>query len=123
MVKNIQRTHVLILAAALILSLGIVRHSTRSGVPPCIGTPGCDLSGPVLGMSNNVKEGYPLTYRERVVFEPTQRADYSSASTELEGFNKTNVLINTLFWYALLTLVVGLFATQQSAPKKKKSKK
>lgn len=108
------KSHLIILVIAVIASLAVVRTNSMNNVPYCIQSPGCTFNTQPKGKLTEKRYGFPATYRETVVFRPNnsdQRqpdyAGYASASTEREGFSLPYVLVNIVFWSALLKLIAS----------------
>ena len=103
------RKQIIIMLAAAFLSVGIIRWNYVSNVPPCISSPGCNSSE--IGKLTFRRQGYPLIYREVVTFEPNSDSPikYAISTAEPEGFSTVHIIINIIFWYAVLDLVIRLY--------------
>lgn len=59
--------------------------------------------------------GFPVTYRETSVFKPNNSdqnkpnyAGFSSAQSERRGMSKAYILVNIVFWFALLKTIADV---------------
>jgi hypothetical protein len=102
----------LLLVVAIILSLVVIRSNSRSDVPWCIDSPACTFEEKPVGKATVRQYGYPLTYRQVQSFEPVNNnadspdyAGYAEVTTETQRMSTTNIVINVVFWFALLKLL------------------
>lgn len=97
------------LVLAVLLSTCISRTSWLSPVSPCIHAPGCIDSSGLVGKASTQYRGFPVAYRETTSFMPTNHHRYAIVSEEAATTNVmgtiTTVLINVVFWYALLEVI------------------
>lgn len=126
------RSLAIIVIAGLI---GVLSYSqtTVNNVPYCVNSAGCDFSIEPKGQITDRQHGYPLSYKQTSTFLPEHNdqndakyAGYAEATTERQPFNGSNILINTVFWSALLFTIFRLisdikrakYANTEPLPKK-----
>jgi hypothetical protein len=105
LMKNFSRIQLLSLIIAIILGAFITRTETRYNTMPCALTAGCGYSNQELGNLSTRKQGFPLAYKELVTFQPTQNNRYAETSMQLEQDSGPTIIVNTIFWFALLELI------------------
>lgn len=121
MKQYLNKTNLVLVIIALVLSLGIIRITTSYGVDPCAQSIGCQMGDGPTGKLTTRKQGYPLIYREVAIFEPSSGTSYASVQAERQGFSKPNIFMNVVFWFALLQVFLYLY--KNHAPAKSKSGK
>jgi len=101
-----------------------VRWTTQENVPFCVQSPGCSFSYEPKGRLRERQQGFPLSYRVVSTFIPAHNksddpkyAGYASAQSERQGFSLPYVLMNVLFWTALLKLAYDLWPKRTGQPK------
>jgi hypothetical protein len=100
----ISRLAILVLAIAF--SLLIIRRDGVRNASPCALTPGCVTENTRLsGTITTTSYGFPVAYRTSQAFRPTQGADYKEISITQKAVNIPVILIDVLFWFALLELL------------------
>lgn len=112
----------IILGLSLVLSLGIVRWHGAANVPFCIYTAGCrgdeTIGGKkIIGDVKVTDYGYPLAYRHVEQFKyanppnPNQDNETGYTHTQLASpsFSVPSIIINVVFWFALLHFLSKLF--------------
>lgn len=128
---NAKRNSILLLIA-IILSLGIIRWHGVNNVSFCVYTAGCRFNETIDGRKiiGDVKVtdfGYPLVYRHVGHFRqpndpsikklPNGEATSGFMETDLAqpSFSLPSVLINVIFWYALLHLLSSFIRPRAKA--------
>ena len=114
--KKLTKISIFSIVVAIALSVGIVRSTSQTGMPPCWRAPACEY-GSEKGELVTIKQGYPLTYREKQIYKPEKPIHYATAGAEQEGMSIPHILINIIFWYALLELIYGIM--RDAKPSKK----
>lgn len=111
----------ILLAVSLVLSLGIVRWNTIDNVPFCHYSAGCQPDVEPQGKITVRNYGYPLEYRQVQIFEPANdnenSPDYAGyAETRVENlqFSLPSLLMNIVFWFALLHLLAQFIKPKDS---------
>jgi hypothetical protein len=99
-------SRLVILVLAIACSLLIIRRDGVQNASPCALTPGCvtentRLSGTII----STNYGFPVAYRTSQTFRPTQGANYKEMSITQKAVNIPVILIDILFWFALLELL------------------
>jgi len=106
--KNIL-IYIIFLAVSVVGGALFVTRDSLQNVNACVQAPGCiDQNKQPLGKQTVKSYGFPATYRQVVVFEPTNNkqsdsnyAGYASASAEIKAV-KPLIVVNIIFWFALL---------------------
>jgi|GEM_PF-2953193 len=95
-----------LVTVALALSLLVIRRDGLANVAPCEMTPGCVSSNTVVrGTFTTVHYGFPVAYRETKIFRPTKNADYQEMRLTQQGVSVSTIILDVIFWYALLELL------------------
>lgn len=112
--------HLIVLAIALLLSIAPMSWKTLENVPFCIKSAGCNGSMEPKGTVAEYKYGYPLSYRETSTFTPINNdqsspkyVGYAEATTIRQNFDLLSIVINTIFWYALITSLLKLLPVKK----------
>ncbi len=107
--NKLLKTNLIILLIAIVPSVGFVRWNTMNNVPFCVQSAGCSFDIKPKGAVTERFYGFPATYRMTSVFKPVNNnqndpnyAGYTSASSEQRGFSKLYILVNIVFWVAVL---------------------
>lgn len=109
---------------ALASLISILSHSfaTTSNVPFCIQAAGCNFSIEPKGQITEQQYGYPLSYKKTSTFTPEHNnqndpkyAGYAEATTVQQELNVLNILINVVFWSALLLTIARFLFRKQNA--------
>ncbi len=105
----------ILIIVSLALSVGINLWHVRDNVPFCLDSPACNLNMEPKGTITKHYYGYPVNYKAKEIFEPINKdekkpnyAGFASAETDLQRFNLVNIIINVVFWFALLKLITNL---------------
>lgn len=117
----------LFLVLAIILSTAIVRTHSVSNVTACTQSPACTYPNSMpTGTLTTSQYGYPLHYREVVSFVPVNNnehaphyAGFASSSVETQGISKVDIVVNIIFWFALLTSLAMFIPLNRTAKSKK----
>ncbi len=106
------KTNLIILLIAIVPSLAVVRWNTISNVPFCIHSAGCSFNIMPKGTITERQYGFPVTYRATSIFRPENNnqndpnyAGYAEAQAERQALILAYVLVNIMFWFALLHLI------------------
>lgn len=110
-----------LLIVSILLSVGIVRWQENKNVPFCINTAGCrgaeTIDGKkIIGDVKVTNFGFPLEYRHVERFRTqnppnprdTDQSGYSETELASPSFSLPSIIINVIFWFALLHLLSGL---------------
>jgi hypothetical protein len=114
--------YIVILAVAIVASTLITTWSSISNISSCVHAPGCiDQNKQPHGELITRNYGFPSTYKQTVTFNPINNdekasnyAGYTTASTETKSTSAINIVINIIFWLALLHTCYS-FASRQKA--------
>jgi hypothetical protein len=98
-----KKHHLLLLVIAVLLSIGIVRTTERHPVSPCAMEPGCIVTSQI-GTSHTATRGFPLTLHQTNMFKPEKPIHYAETKVETEGFSVPFLIMDVVFWFALLDL-------------------
>jgi hypothetical protein len=112
------------LAVAVVLSLSVSTWGTLENVTACVQAPGCkQIEQQPLGKLTTHHYGFPAPYKSTVTFVPTKNdpskphyAGYTSAKSVTQPFNIVMVLIDVVFWTALLYSLLRLLPKKKPAP-------
>lgn len=106
-----------IITIACLISVLSYNWTTTNNVPFCVNSAGCNFSIEPKGQITDRQFGYPLSYKQTSTFTPehsdqndVKYAGYAEATTERQPLNGYNILINTIFWSALLFTVFRLIS-------------
>lgn len=123
--KSAIKKYALLLGLAAVLSLAIIRTHSQDNVPFCINAAGCTFDNQPKGQVIVRSFGFPVTYRETSVFKPNNGdqnkpnyAGFSSAQSERRGISKAYILVNIVFWFALLKLLSDVMQKYRSRTSK-----
>jgi hypothetical protein len=101
-----------VLGLALLLSLAVIRSHSISNVPFCHYAAGCRPDAQPRGKIATRTYGYPLAYRQVQIFNPANSneksrdyAGYAETRVESQAFSLPSVIVNVIFWFALLHLL------------------
>lgn len=107
-----------IVIIALLIGVLAQTWKTVNNVPFCVDSAGCNFSYEPKGEITDHHYGYPLSYKQTSTFVPEHNnqndakyAGYAEATTERQKFNGYNILINTIFWSAILFCVARLISS------------
>ena len=106
-----------LVTVAIALSLAVFTRDGVRNVSPCDMVPGC-VSAPdshVAGTFITMRNGFPVAYRETQIFQPTKGATYKEARLSQEGVKISAIILDVIFWYALLELLFRIRATVRTA--------
>jgi hypothetical protein len=113
------KKYLIMAAISLALSLGIIRWHSVANISFCQFTAGCRYQDPKGTITTKIY-GYPLAYKQTTSFRPLHNDEkkpdyegYTETSIETLSFSVPSVLINSLFWFALLHLVGRLIRQKQ----------
>lgn len=108
--KNRLFPHLIMLVIAVLAGTLFVTWNSLSNVSACVQAPGCtnrDLQP--LGTMTTRNYGFPAVYKQTVTFKPANNdqrtrnyAGYASASAVTKAMSWPIVLVNVIFWFALL---------------------
>lgn len=110
------------IAIAGLIGVLIQTWKTVDNVPFCVNSAGCNFSIQPKGQITDRNYGYPLSYKQTSTFTPEHNdqndakyAGYAEATTERQPFSWYNILINTVFWAALLFSITRLISDLKGA--------
>lgn len=111
---------------ALALSVAIIRWNSVGNVPFCVESAACHFDMEPKGTITKRYYGYPLSYKTTSTFNPINNDEkqpnyvgYAEATAELQKLSIINIIINTIFWFGLLKLVMELLPHKVSNTIKK----
>jgi len=123
--KN-NKVKILAIVLAVLFGLGISRETIDlNHYPQCSPISICDdkPTGP-NGILTKVDKGYPITYKQTSSFRMSFNEEKDNASYEIENieFIELKMLVNIVFWFPLLNLIIGKISTIKSSKKNSKTK-
>lgn len=111
-----------IIVVACLISVLSYTWKTVDNVPFCVNAAGCNFSIEPKGQITDRQYGYPLSYKKTSTFIPEHNdqndakyTGYAEATTEQQKLNVLNIIINTIFWSALLFSLTRLILGARSA--------
>jgi len=109
----------LIISAAL---LSVLTYSTQTirNVPFCIHAAGCNAGMEPKGAITDRQYGFPVSYKRTSTFVPIHYSQndpkypgFAESTAEQQPLSVINIMINILFWSALLFGLWRLFAKKK----------
>jgi hypothetical protein len=108
-----KRNILISLVIAILASIFVNTWGSISNVSACVQAPGClQQQDQPIGKLTTKHYGFPAPYKTTVTFEPNNSnekasnyAGYASASTTTQPVNYVLIIIDIVFWFALLYLV------------------
>jgi hypothetical protein len=113
-----------IVLVSLALSLLIIRWHSIDNVPFCHYSAGCTPAATPRGKITVTTYGYPLSYRQVQGFSPSNSSEsspnytgYAYTRVENLGFSLPSLVMDAVFWFALLSLL-SRYVPWRYGPKK-----
>jgi hypothetical protein len=102
--------YIIIVIISILAGTLISTWDSSRNVSACVHAPGCiEQSKQPLGTLTTRNYGFPSVYRQYVTFEPINNnekasnyAGYTSATTNTKSTSVVNIIVNIIFWAALL---------------------
>lgn len=107
MKKLLNTKNIVLLAISIFLSLATHTSLSLYNVDPCFPIAGCESAGKLVGDLTFYKQGYPLPYKEYNTFVRTSGESYGEGSMGDGEIYCANIVLDILFWFALLTLLLN----------------
>lgn len=102
--------YLVIIVISVIAGILINTKQSLNNVSACVRAPGCvEQDKQPIGKLTTNNYGFPATYKQVITFEPANSnekasnyAGYASASAETKSTSVLHIVINVLFWAAVL---------------------
>ncbi len=121
MTRSLIKKYLIILVIAIIPSVLAIRMHSVDNVPFCIDAAGCGSNLEPKGKVTDRQYGYPLSYKRSSTFIPKNNkqnapnyAGYAEATTDQQSISIVNMVINVIFWFALLRTLAELLPAKKT---------
>ncbi|HUP26613.1 MAG TPA: hypothetical protein VM124_03155 [Candidatus Limnocylindrales bacterium] len=114
------KKYLIILAIAFMPSILAFRIHSVDNVPFCIHAAGCSFNLEPKGKVTERHYGYPLSYKATSTFTLKNNnqsmpnyAGYAEATAEQQALSIVNIVLNVIFWFALLKALAALLPARK----------